>query len=137
MLLLNLVSGVFVTSRPISWFSFFKRRNLQVVIQTNALDDIWLPNKSGQTFTKKHSPKESTSLRVLRAWLILITKRPVTLQVDASQGGLGGVLLQPNDSGDLHPVPYTSCKLRPNEELWDQIEKECLAIVSACDKWYL
>ena len=63
--------------------------------------------------------------------------RPVTLQVDASQGGLGGALLQPNDSGDLQPVAYTSCKLRPNEELWAQIEKECLAIVSACDKWDL
>ena len=37
-------------------------------------------------------------------------KRPVTLQVDTSQGGLGGALLQPNDSGDLQPVAYTSCK---------------------------
>ena len=64
-------------------------------------------------------------------------KRPVTLQVDASQGGLGGALLQPNDSGDLQPVAYSSCKLRPNEKLWAQIEKECLAIVSACDKWDL
>lgn len=63
--------------------------------------------------------------------------RPVTLQVDASQGGLGAALLQPNDSGDLQPVAYTSCKMRPNEELWAQIEKECLAIVSACDKWDL
>ena len=64
-------------------------------------------------------------------------KRPVTLQVDASQGGLGGALLQPNDSGDLQQVAYTSCKLRPNEKLWAQIEKECLAIVSARDKWDL
>ena len=64
-------------------------------------------------------------------------KRPITLQVDASQGGLGGALLQPNDSGDLQPVAYTSCKLCPNEELWAQIEKECLAIVSACNKWDL
>ena len=63
--------------------------------------------------------------------------RPVTLQVDASQGGLGAALLQPNDSGDLQPVAYTSCKMRPNEEMWAQIEKECLAIVSACDKWDL
>jgi len=37
-----------------------------------------------------------------------INKRPVTLQVDASQGGPGGALLQPNDSGDLQPVAYTS-----------------------------
>ena len=64
-------------------------------------------------------------------------KRPVTLQVDASQGGLGGALLHPNDFGDLQPVAYTSCKLRPDEEMWAQIEKECLAIVSACEKWDL
>ena len=68
---------------------------------------------------------------------IFDNKRPVTLQVDASQGGLGGALLQPNDSRDLQPVAYTSCKLCPNEELWAQIEKECLAIVSACDNWDL
>lgn len=42
-----------------------------------------------------------------------------------------------NDSGDLQPVAYTSCKMCSNEELWAQIEKECLAIVSVCDKWNL
>ena len=61
--------------------------------------------------------------------------RKVILQVDASQEGLGGALLQPNDDDKLQPVAFTSCKLRPNEEKWAQIEKECLAIVSACDKW--
>ncbi len=63
--------------------------------------------------------------------------KSITLQVDASQGGLGGALLQPSSSGKLQPVAYTSCKLRPNEEAWAQIEKECLAIVAACDKWDL
>ena len=62
-------------------------------------------------------------------------KRPATLQVDASQGGPKAALLQPNDSGDLQPVAYISCKLRPTEELWAQNEKECLAIVSAFDRW--
>ena len=61
--------------------------------------------------------------------------RPVSIQVDASQGGLGAALLQPDGSGNLQPVAYTSCKMRPNEELWAQIEKECLAIAAACDKW--
>ena len=60
-------------------------------------------------------------------------KRPNTLILDASQGMLGGAFLHPNDSRDLHPVAYTSCKLCPNKELWAQIEKECLAIVS-CDQ---
>lgn len=61
--------------------------------------------------------------------------KPITLQVDASQNGLGAALLQPNDFGHLQPVAYTSCKLRPNEELWAQIENEWLSIVAVCDKW--
>ncbi|XP_022808732.1 uncharacterized protein LOC111345717 [Stylophora pistillata] len=86
----------------------------------------------GMTYTRNDLPKQSISCLAYFA-----KNKPVTLQVDASQGGLGGALLQPNDSGDLQPVAYTSCTLRPNEELWAQIEKECLAIVSACDKWDL
>ena len=65
------------------------------------------------------------------------TNKAITLQVDASQYGLGAVLMQPNESGTLQPVAFTSCKMRDNEELWAQIEKECLAIVAACDKWDL
>jgi hypothetical protein len=63
--------------------------------------------------------------------------KPVYLQVDASQGGLGGSLLQPNTEHKLQPVAFTSCRMRPNETNWAQIEKECLAIVAACDKWDL
>ncbi len=61
--------------------------------------------------------------------------KAVYIQADASQTGLGASLLQPNDGGKLQPVAFTSCQMRPNEEAWAQIEKECLAIVSACDKW--
>ena len=63
--------------------------------------------------------------------------RPVTPQVDAFQGGVGAALLQPDDSDNLQPVADTSCKMRPKEELWAQVEKECLAIAAACDKWDL
>ena len=45
--------------------------------------------------------------------------------------------MQPNESGTFQPVAFTSCKMRGNEELWAQIEKDCLAIVAACDKWDL
>ena len=43
--------------------------------------------------------------------------------------------MQPNENGKLQPVAFTSCQMRPNEEVWAQIEKECLAIVAACNKW--
>lgn len=61
--------------------------------------------------------------------------KPVTLQVDASQRGLGAALMQPSECEKLQPVAFASCQMRPNEEIWAQIEKECLAILAACNKW--
>ena len=63
--------------------------------------------------------------------------KPVTLQVDASDYGLGGALMQADSSGKLQPVAYMSCQLKPNEVQWAQIEKEALAICAACTKWDL
>ena len=62
--------------------------------------------------------------------------RPVVLQVDASDEGLGGALLQPNSKdGKLQPVAYTSCSLSPTEQRYSQIEKECLAICNCFEKF--
>ena len=58
-------------------------------------------------------------------------KLPVTLQVDASEFGLGAALLQ-NGS----PVAYSSSTLTQCEkDNFAQIEKECLAIVHAMMRW--
>ena len=56
---------------------------------------------------------------------------PVTLQVDASESAIGGVLLQ-----DGHPVCFPSHILSATEKNYAQIEKECLAIVSCMEKWH-
>ena len=61
--------------------------------------------------------------------------KPVTLQVDASEHGLGGALLQPNELGGLQPVAYTSCSLSDTERRYSQIEKECLAICNCFSKF--
>ena len=58
-------------------------------------------------------------------------RKPITLQVDASETGLGGALLQPDSTGKLQPVAFMSCQLKLNEALWAQIEKEALAICAA------
>ena len=67
---------------------------------------------------------------------------PVVLQVDASDYGLGAVLLHPSLSStesseiEWQPVAYSSSSLTPTEKGYAQIEKETLAIVHAfhnCD----
>ena len=55
---------------------------------------------------------------------------PVTLQVDTSGVGVGGALLQ-NDQ----PVAFYSNTLTETEQRYAVIEKECLAICLAFEKW--
>lgn len=52
----------------------------------------------------------------------------VTIQCDASEVGLGATLMQQGQ-----PVAYASKALSQTEQRYAQIEKECLAIVFACE----
>ena len=54
------------------------------------------------------------------------------LQTDACDRGTGAVLLQ-SDGTDLHPIVFISIKLLPREQRYIIVEKECLAIVKACN----
>ena len=57
--------------------------------------------------------------------------RPVTIQTDASQSGLGSCLLQQG-----RPIAYASRALTSAEQNYSQIEKEMLAICFACAKFH-
>ena len=57
------------------------------------------------------------------------------IQVDASEVGIGTVLLQEHD-GKLLPVSFASRKLLPRERKYAIMEKECLAVVYAVQKYY-
>ena len=57
--------------------------------------------------------------------------KPVTLQVDASQHGLGAALIQDNG-----PVAYASKALNETQRRYAQIEKELLAIVFGCKRFH-
>ena len=58
-------------------------------------------------------------------------QKDVTIQCDASQGGLGATLLQ-----EGRPVATASRALTRSEKNYAWIEKECLAIVYACEKFH-
>ena len=60
--------------------------------------------------------------------------KPYTLPVDASEVGVGAVLLQVHD-GKLFPVGYGSKKLTGAERKYSAIERECLAVVWAVKKY--
>lgn len=64
--------------------------------------------------------------------------KPFILQTDASDTGVGAVLLQETQE-DRHPVAYISRKLFPREVRYSTVEKECLGVKWALDtlRYYL
>ena len=60
---------------------------------------------------------------------------PFSLEVDASEIGIGAVLRQRNKDGLLHPVAYLSKKLKPHQQKYSTIEKEALALLMAVEKF--
>ena len=76
--------------------------------------------------------------KALTVHLILKTadlSKPFTLQVDASNEGLGAVLLQ-DEEGKKSPLAYASRKLKPSEKSYAVKEKECLAQVLTVQKFH-
>lgn len=61
-------------------------------------------------------------------------KKPFVVQIDASEAGLGAILLQQDVEGELRPLVFTSKTLLPRERNYAAVEKECLAVVWALDK---
>ena len=61
--------------------------------------------------------------------------QPFILQTDASNTGLGAVLLQEDSIGEKHPVAFASRKLQPRETRYSTIERECLAIIWGITKF--
>ncbi|CAM5124599.1 unnamed protein product [Natator depressus] len=60
--------------------------------------------------------------------------KPFVVFTDASDTGLGAVLMQEDEKGERHPIVYLSKKLLPREQHYAAIEKECLAMVWALKK---
>ena len=64
-------------------------------------------------------------------------KKKTKISADASQTGLGAVLLQQDEGSDLWgPVAYASKAMQDSETRYAQIEKECLALTYACERFH-
>ena len=76
---------------------------------------------------------KSAKEKIMNACLLRYydVRKPVVLQTDASDTGLGAALMQ-----EGHPVAFTSCKLNSTEQNYAVIEKEMLGIVVAVRHFY-
>ena len=97
--------------------------------------------KKGQPSKVRWGPEQETAFRLL---INQLSQSPILclpnfemdfiLQTDASETGIGAVLLQ-EYSGYRFPVYYASKKLLERERRYSVIERECLAIVWAVQKF--
>ena len=115
----------------------------------------YVPNFAAVTVSltdllKKRQPNalkwEEPQERAFQTVRTLLTSRPILrlrdpkrtfiLRTDASNDGVGAVLMQVHD-GKPYPVSYGSKKLTAAERKYSTIEKECLAIVWGVKKFEL
>ena len=98
--------------------------------------------KKGQPNRIEWKEAQEAAYRTLKN---AVTSKPVlhlpdhdksyTLRVDASEVGIGAVLLQEHDNS-LFPVGYRSKKLMSAEKRYSTIERECLAVIWAIRKFH-
>ncbi|CAM4482605.1 unnamed protein product [Caretta caretta] len=60
--------------------------------------------------------------------------KPFLVTTDASERGVGAVLMQEGPNKEFHPVVFLSKKLSERQSHWSIREKECYAIVYALEK---
>ena len=99
--------------------------------------------KKGQPNAVKWEERQERDFHTVRT---LLNRRPILrlpdpkrtfiLRTDASNDGVGAVLMQVHD-GKPYPVSYSSKKLTAAERNYSTIEKECLAIVWGVKKFEL
>ena len=59
--------------------------------------------------------------------------RPFIVMTDASLLASGGVLMQKDDNGDLHPCAYLSQTFTATERNYDIYDRELLAVIHTLD----
>jgi transposase InsO family protein len=89
----------------------------------------WANKEEAAFRTIKEKIAEQTTLQHYRP------KQRLILQTDASPVGLGAVLLQPTEEGNLVPVSYASRVLQQAEQNYSQLDREALAVIFGVTKF--
>ena len=76
-------------------------------------------------FNLKKRLTSSSNLRLP----VFLEGNPFVLRTDASENGLGAVLIQDFEGEGRLPIAYASKKLLPRERNYFVLEKECLGII--------
>ena len=100
------------------------------MVRPNRIKD-WLGNHERAFQTLKSRLTSSPILRLP----VFNEGKPFILRSDASDIGIGAVLLQEFEGEGKLPIAYASKKLLPRERNYSVIEKECLAIIWAIEKF--
>ena len=61
--------------------------------------------------------------------------RPFIIMTDASLIASGGILMQRDGNGDLHPCTYLSQTFSPTEQNYDIYDRELLAVIHTLEHW--
>ena len=117
---------------------YYRRFILNYADEVAPLTDL---TKKGQP---NHIPWEAPRQRAFERIKNLLCKapvlwmlnfaRPFIVQSDASDVGIGAVLLQEYEDG-VFPVMFASKKHLPRERNYSTIERECLAVIFAVKKF--
>ena len=98
--------------------------------------------KKGQKTRITLSEEETQTFEELKRFLttdlvlrLPNNRLPFKVQTDASDEGIGAVLLQNYPEGD-RPVAYSSKKFTQAQRKWSPMEQECYAFICALDKWH-
>ncbi|CAF1263224.1 unnamed protein product [Rotaria sordida] len=94
--------------------------------------------KTSITFTNEEVTAFTQLKHFLTTDLVLCLSNnrfPFKVQTDASDEGIGTVLLQIYPEGD-RPVAYLSKKFTQAQRRWSPMEQECYAFICAFDKWH-
>ena len=103
--------------------------NMRSLLKKNALFQ-WTETHEANFQNLKKSISSDTCL------MYFDSSKPITLQIDASQVGLGEALLQEDSQWRTRTVAYASKSLTPCETRYANIEREMLSVPWGCLKFH-